>query len=188
MQLMEPKIRPWTVEEYHQAGKMGWFDGQRVQLVDGEVVVMSPQGFPHSYVVDVIAEKLKAAVGERFWVRSQLPLVLSDVSEPEPDISVIPGRRQDYAHHPTTAVLVIEVSDSTLYFDRKKKIRDYARAGLEHYWIVNLADRTIEVYEQPNRSADEATYARHRIVTANETIEFPEAPNARFNVIDLLPP
>jgi len=189
MHLEEPKTREWTAREYHQMGELGWFEGQRVQLVDGEVIIMSPQNFSHSVAVDRISRLLDRAVGDRYWVRSQLPLALSGNSEPEPDISVVGRRREDYSNHPTDAILVIEVSDSTLSFDRQQKMRDYARAGIPHYWIVNLTNRSVEVYAQPiaDVEAGGGSYASRAILMAEGTIEFPAPPHVRFSVSELLP-
>lgn len=189
MHLVEPKTRAWTAQEYHQMDELGWFEGQRVQLVDGEIIIMSPQNFSHSVAVDRISKLLDRAVGEQYWVRSQLPLVLSGNSEPEPDISVVSGKREDYTDHPTTAILVIEVSDSTLSFDRGQKCRDYARAGIAHYWIVNLTNRSIEVYSRSvaGTPSDDWTYDGPSIIHAGEPIAFPAPPHLRFDAGELLP-
>ena len=170
MQVAEPKLRQWTVGEYHKMADLGWFEGQRAELVEGEIVVLSPQKFGHGATADRVSELLKERLGAGFWVRMQLPLVLTDVSEPEPDASVVPGRREDYADHPNGASLVIEVSDTTLYFDRGKKMQMYARAGIPEYWVVNLQDEEVEVRKRPT-GGDEARYLDLEVYRRGDVIE-----------------
>src|SRR5437773_1769612 len=135
MQVAEPKVRLWTRTEYHQMADLGWFDGQRAELVEGEIVVLSPQKFGHGATTDRVTELLKALLGGEFWVRMQLPIAIGEISEPEPDVSVVPGKREDYTDHPKGASLIIEVSDTTLIYDRGKKLKLYAKAGVYEYWI-----------------------------------------------------
>ena len=122
---VEPRVRKWTKAEYYQMAELGWFRDQRAELVEGEIVVLSPQKFGHGAATDRVTELLRDAMGKKFWVRMQLPVDLGAVSEPEPDVSVVPGKREDYTAHPTTAALLVEVSDTTLAYDRKKKAADY---------------------------------------------------------------
>ena len=114
MQLLEPRTRRWTKTEYYQMGDLGWFRGQRVELIEGEIVVLSPQGFEHGASTDATGEALRNAFGTKAWVRTQLPIDLGEYSEPEADVSVVEGRRKDYKSHPKTALLVVEVSESSL--------------------------------------------------------------------------
>jgi len=174
MHLVEPKTRTWSREEYHQMGELGWFEGQRVELVEGEVVVMSPQHFGHSRTVDHIAKLFHAEIGDHFWVRSQLPLKLANGSEPEPDVSVVAGQAGDYSDHPTTAVLVIEVSDTTLAFDRTRKAKLYAAAGIPHYWIFNLATKNIEVLAEPDASSAEPKYLKSARLSLEDEVALAE--------------
>ena len=120
---------------------LGWFKGQRVELIEGEIVVLSPRKFAHGQVADRITELMRTAFGGEFWVRMQLPLDLGESSEPEPDVSVVLGRRESYSEHPHTAELVVEVSDTTLTYDRRDKASLYASAGIADYWIVDLVHR-----------------------------------------------
>lgn len=144
------ETRRWTREEFYRLADLGFFVGQKAERLEGQIVVQSPQNWPHSNGVCNAHETLHALMGDRFWVRMQLPLELGQESDPEPDVSVVPGRRQDYAGgHPTAAALVVEVSDSTLATDRGWKQRLYAAAGVPEYWIVNLPDGQLEVYRRP---------------------------------------
>ena len=147
-----PKRR-WSRDEYYQMGDMGWFQDQRVELIEGEVVIMSPQKWLHSATLVRTARALERAFGSGFWVRMQMPLALGPHSEPEPDVSVVRGAFEDYSDHPTAAVLVVEISQATLAFDRGEKASLYAKHGIQDYWIVNLIDRRLEVLRSPKSDA-----------------------------------
>src|SRR4051812_35216906 len=121
-----PQPRKWTRAEYYQLADLGFFQGQRAELIGGDIMVFSPQNWPHSSTTDRTAEVLRAVCGPNIWVRMQLPLQLGQSSDPESDISVVSGRREDYTNHPTTALLIVEVSDTTLAFDRRVKGSLYA--------------------------------------------------------------
>src|SRR5262245_10736836 len=129
--LAEPRTRRWTRAEYYRLADMGLFHGQRVELIEGELMVQSPQKAAHFTTTDRVAELLRQHFGSGFHVRMQGPLDLGPHSEPEPDVAVVAGRREDYAtNHPRTAVLIVEVCDTTLTSDRTRKASLYARAGL----------------------------------------------------------
>jgi Uma2 family endonuclease len=153
--LVEPTQRRWTRDEYYRMGELGWFIGQRAELIDGEIMVLSPQGPSHATSTDRVRRILERTLGEGVWVRMQLPVDFGSHSEPEPDVSVVAGSLEDYTSaHPTTALLIVEVSDSTLSYDRHRKARLYARAGIADYWIINLVGGQLEVrrYFVPNAS------------------------------------
>src|SRR3982751_4146374 len=105
MTLAEPPPRRWSFEEYHQMGEMGFFQGQRVELIAGEIVEMAPQGNFHSVAVGLCQRSMLALFGSTYWVREQLPMrFTAQHSEPEPDVSVVPGEPRDYLHgHPDKA-------------------------------------------------------------------------------------
>ncbi len=144
----EPTPRRWTREEYYRMGDLGFFHRQRVELIEGEIFVLSPQSWPHASTVDRVAGVLRRMLGTDFWVLTKFPLNLG-TSDPEPDVSVVLGRREDYNDHPTTAVLIVEVSESSLDYDRTRKASLYARAGIADYWIVNLVNNQLEVRRDP---------------------------------------
>jgi Uma2 family endonuclease len=146
----EPKSRRWTRDEYYKMGDEGLFRDQRVQLIEGEIVVMSPQKVSHYAAIDKCRQLLEKLLGDDFWIRTQGPLTLNPNSEPEPDVSVVTGTRDDYQDHPKTALLIVEVSQTALGFDRNEKASLYAKAGIADYWIVNLIDRQLEVFRNPN--------------------------------------
>lgn len=141
----------WTREEYERAVEAGAFEGWKIELVEGVLHDMTPQGTPHSSAVrKLLRELLRIVPGKGLEVQPQMPLAVSDDSLPEPDIAVVPEDPSDYAgFNPTEAVLVAEVSQTSLWYDRQVKSRTYAAAGIPEYWILNLAARELEVYREP---------------------------------------
>jgi Uma2 family endonuclease len=129
---------------------LGLFAGQKAELIDGEIMVMSPQRPVHYTTVDRAGDVLHDVVGTTAHVRIQGPIDLGPHSEPEPDVAVVKGKREDYSsQHPRTALLLVEVSDSTLQSDRTRKASLFARAGISDYWIVNLVHNQVEVFRDP---------------------------------------
>ncbi len=144
------KTRRWTKAEYYRLGELGFFHGQRVELVEGKLMVHSPQKSLHAGIIELLTEVLPPLMPPRHKLRIQLPLDLGQTSEPEPDCTIVLATsRQNLAGHPTSAVLVIEVADSSLSYDRRRKGSLYARAGIQDYWIINLVDNRVEVYRDP---------------------------------------
>ena len=139
-----PTRHHWSREQYERAIDAGVFEPEaKLELIGGEITEkMSPQNSPHSAAIGALQYALDEAFSEGYWVRVQLPLALSDDSEPEPDLAVVIGSWRDYIKaQPTAAVLVVEISDSTLEIDRGAKAGIYASAGVMEYWIVNFARR-----------------------------------------------
>jgi Uma2 family endonuclease len=170
-----------------RAGVLG--EDDRVQLVEGEIVEMAPQGPAHMTAIRLAEDALRTAFRPGFDVRSQGPLALSEVSEPEPDVAVVRGGPRDYARtHPATAVLVVEVADTTAEFDRARKGPMYARAGIPEYWIVDLNLATVDVYRQPETLPDgRATYRTHLRVGRDGEVSPLAAPGSPIPVRYLLP-
>ena len=143
------QFRPLRRAEYDQLVALGTFEGERIELIDGALRRMSPIGPPHTSTVDYLTELLVLALVGRARVRVQGSLAATELSEPEPDFCILP--LGDYhSAHPSRAHLVIEVSDSSLRYDREEKARLYAVCGVPEYWIVNLVDRVVEVHRQPS--------------------------------------
>jgi Uma2 family endonuclease len=190
MGVAEPRTRRWTRAEYYKMADMGLFEGQRVELIDGEIIEMSPQKGPHAQSIGLTSDELRAAFGRGHWVREQLPLALGLSSDPEPDVSVVRGTARDYPDHPTSALLVVEVSDSSLGFDRSEKASLYAQAGIAEYWVLNLVDRQLEVRRSPVTDTTQPHgfgYADMRVLKVGESISPLAAPQATIAVRDLLP-
>lgn len=143
------RLRRLTRAEYDRMVEVGLFDeDERVELLCGLLVAMSPQKPPHAGTVGWLTDILVRAVAGRAHVRCQLPLVLTDDSEPEPDLSVVPPG--DYRKaHPTQAWLIVEVADASADKDRRIKAAVYARAGVPEYWLVDLALRVVLVHRRP---------------------------------------
>ncbi|HEX5815056.1 MAG TPA: Uma2 family endonuclease, partial [Methylomirabilota bacterium] len=141
----------WRRVEYERLVDLGAFDREPVELLGGQLIVAEPKGSEHATAVDMADDALRAVLPPGWIVRVQNPIALDDESAPEPDIAVVRGIRADYRHaHPTRPALVIEVAESSLAFDRVEKGSLYARAGVVDYWIVNLVDRVLEVYRDPD--------------------------------------
>lgn len=185
------EIRRFTRIEYQQLIETIFQPGERLELIDGLLVLREPQYSPHAVGTQLVLRALDRAFGAGWNVRSQLPIALDDMSEPEPDAAVVPGDPRDYRDaHPERPVLIVEVSQSRLAFDRRDKASLYARAGITDYWVVNLVDRVLEVYREPV-AAPAAPYGfRYRSVTRLRppaTVTPLAAPSAAIPVADLLP-
>lgn len=164
--IAQPKVHQWTRHEYHRMVDMGLFEDRRVELIEGQVIDMAAMRSPHAVSVDLVDVALKAIFGSDYYIRQQKPFVVNDISEPEPDVAVIKGRIRDFANaHPAEAVLLVEVADSSVTYDRTVKQSLYASAGIADYWIVNLADRQLEVYRQPVAEPDAKYGFRYGVST-----------------------
>ena len=175
----------WTRERYDRAVEAGVFGpDDRLELIEGQLLAMTPQGSRHAAIVDQAGDVLRGVFGEGCRVRIQCPLAAGDDSEPEPDLAVVPGRARDYLDaHPTSALLVVEVSDDSLRRDRTVKQRLYARHGIPEYWIVALPDERVEVYRDPAATGYHTVLMRR----PGETIAPLARPEAAVAIGDLLP-
>lgn len=197
-------VRRWTKKEYHKLAELGFFDNMRVEFIDGEIIVNTDfeivrkgdeiimvMNNSHAVAIRLILAVLRKIFDENFLIDSQLPLNFGDEAEPEPDIAVILGSPRDFIEsHPQNASLIIEVSDTTLSYDRNRKASLYARFGIADYWIVNLKKRMLEIYRQPIEDEDAFYgFAFAEKFTFDETSKVsPLAkPDAKIKVADLLP-
>ena len=183
--------RKFSKDEYYRMAEMGFFNGQRVELIDGEVILMSPQEAGHATAVELVARILEKAFGEGYHVRDQKPLDLGEGHEPEPDAAVVIGSPRDYAQaHPKTAVLVVEVALSSVDYDRVVKGSLYAKSGIPEYWLLNLRDRRLEVFRELVPMPEQIFgfgYKSMRIYLPEETVSPLAKPDAQIKVADLLP-
>jgi Uma2 family endonuclease len=151
--LESPHRRRWTVEEYHQMAEAGILtEDDRVELIDGEVIQMSPIGPRHAASVATLTQRLLLALGERVVLFCQDPIYLRGDTEPQPDIALLRPPADRYWHHAPRAddvLLVVEVSDTSYSYDQRK-LRVYARAGIPEVWIVDLGRSVIEVHREPS--------------------------------------
>jgi Uma2 family endonuclease len=142
----------FTVEQYHRINETGVFGGDRTELLEGWVIGAAKQSPPEAAALSLLHDYVGAGLPSGWAVRIRSGVTTAD-SETEPDLAVVrgPGHRYLHAHpYPREVALVIEVAQGTVEADRAVKGRVYARAGIPVYWIVNLRDRQIEVYTQPN--------------------------------------
>lgn len=186
----EPIPRRWTREEVYRMAELGLFFAQRTELIEGEIMVFAQQKPEYYTTLDRVGEMLRHVFEDScFWVCTRMPLTLSFISEPEPDVSVVPGRREDYSDHPTTAVLIVEVSESSLSYDRTRKASLYARAGIADYWIVNLVNNQLEVYRDPRPDPSQHYghgYASMTTLVPPAVVNPLAAPQVSLAVADLL--
>ncbi len=186
-----PRAMTWTRKDYYRMLDAGLFKGKRVELLEGVIVAMPPMKSAHYTSVALVQGVLTAAFGTGHVVRAQAPLHLGPRSAPEPDIAVVPGTIRTWTTgHPTTALLIVEVSDTTLSYDRNRKGGLYARAGISDYWIVNLGRRILEVRRNPVPDASRRygyRYADLLILASTDHIVPLAAPQASVNVADMLP-
>lgn len=142
-----------TVQDYYRMAEVGVLaPDARVELIEGEIIDMAPAGSPHAGIVTRLHRRLHLAVGGTLIVRQQFPLHLDDYSEPEPDLVLVKRRSDDYVRsHPTPAdvLLVVEVSQSSLRFDRERKLALYARHGIPEYWIVDVVTPAVHIFHTP---------------------------------------
>lgn len=187
------KTRRWTRVEYERLVEQGVFrEDERLELLDGLLVVREPQGSRHGAAITAVQRVLARAFGDDHVIRPQLPVALDDNSEPEPDLVVVPGGPWDYLHgHPATPLLLVEIAETSLALDRRHKGGLYARAGIADYWIVNLVDAVLEVYREPGPAPTARfgwKYRSVQILPRDASMSPLAAPEARIAVADLLPP
>ena len=175
----------WTRREYENMVSGGVFHPEdKLELIDGEIYDVSPQSSRHATAIRLVEEALRRVYGRGFDVRVQLPTAIDSSSEPEPDVAVVEGSPRDYVDaHPSTALLIVEVADTSLAFDRTRKQASYARNGIPEHWIVNLVDGLLEVRREPERDA----YAEAFEVGRAESISPLSRPERSIAVRDLLP-
>lgn len=185
-----PRLHRWTADAYERLVAEGYFDGRRVELVGGEIIDMAGQRDEHAMGVSLADYALKAAFGTGFVVRVQLPLRAGEDSIPEPDVAVVRGPLRRVRRHPTTALLVVEVADTTLAFDREDKASLYASIAVRDYWVVNLVEGQVEVRRTPIRTPAARFgwgYRDTTVLRRPEVIVPLAARKARVKVADLLP-
>ena len=178
MEMIDPalwaseRLRPLKRSEYDRLAELGFFDDEKIELLNGMLVTVSPQGPEHAHGVRTLMALIIRGVGDRATVQCQLPLGAGDDSEPEPDVAVIPS--QDYSReHPTQALLVAEVSNSSLPKDRLLKAGLYARSGVPEYWIVNVPARCVEIYRNP-QDGEYTSVTTHGVGEVIRPLAFPD--------------
>lgn len=169
-----PTVHRFTRDEYYRMAEAGLFRDERVELLDGEIITMSPQLTSHAFTVNRLMYVLIAELGATALVRVQAPIVPNDWSEPEPDITVCQPDADGYKQaHPKAdqVLLVIEVADTSLAYDRTRKARAYAASHIPAYWIVNLIDRQVEVFTDPDPTTQ--SYRQQYYASVSDALPLP---------------
>jgi len=182
------ETRKFTVEEYYLMAEVGILHpDERVELICGEIVLMAPIGNPHATGVRRIERVFGRTAGDAVTISGQNPVLVGEYSNPQPDVAILRFRDDDYSGKPPSAedvLLVIEVSDSTLVYDRETKVNLYAQASVPESWIMNLVEDCIEAFTGPGPNG----YASHTVYRRGELIASSALPDIEFAVDDLLPP
>jgi len=142
----------WTVDRYHRAIAAGLFDDQPIELLRGELIVMPPEGEPHAYSNSEAGDYLREILGSRAKIREAHPITLPDNSEPVPDLAIVKPLGAVYRErhpHPDDIFWLIEFSNTTLNQDLREKRTLYAEVAIAEYWVVNLRDRELIVFRNP---------------------------------------
>ena len=193
--MVNTQIRQLTSVEYYQMMESGIIrEGERVELILGQIFTMAAKGTRHTLSTRKLFKQLLALIGDsrserlrqRADVQSQDPITLPNNSEPEPDLVIARLRSDDYVNsHPSPAdiILVIEVADSSIKFDRDTKAPLYAAAGISEYWIVNLIDNHLEIYRQPEGSM----YTSIQIITPPRSVSLPQFTDIMLDLNNFFP-
>jgi Uma2 family endonuclease len=184
---IEHSRRPFTVAEYDQMVATGILrDDDRVELIEGEIVEMSPIGSPHAACVRKLTVVLPRLLGGRTQISVQCPVAIPDWSEPNPDVTLLKPRSDFYASahpQPRDVQLLIEVADSTFAYDTKRKAPLYAKGGIREYWVIDLNTNRVLVYTRPR----DGQYNIVRAHNLGERFTSQRFPGIEFKVRDLLP-
>lgn len=176
--------RLWTRAEYEDLASQGFLQpDERLELIDGIIYSKSQQTPLDATGILFLIEALRSAFLSGHYVRTLLPLALGAYSQPAPDVAVVAGSWRDSVEHPTIAVLIGEVSDSTSCHDRERKKSLYARSAIPEYWILDVIGKQLEVYRNPG----EGGYQTRLILKAGDTIAPLASPSAIIAVADLIP-
>ena len=179
--------RSFTVDEYYRMAEAGIFaEDDRVELIEGRVITMSPIGSRHAACVKRINHSLSDQVGQKALISVQDPIHLDDYSEPEPDLALLRPRDDFYAqNHPTPSdvLLVVEVADTSVDYDRPIKVPLYAHAGIPAAWLVVLSSNTVEIYTRPV----DGEYREIRTAQPGETLTVQSIPGLEIPVDAILP-
>lgn len=187
----EPQPFRWTIAQYRELGKTGLFADQKTMLIDGEIFTMVLPAPPHDTALSLTAEVLRTMFPSGFYIRNQMGFDIGTRHDPGPDLAVVPGSIRDYATRtPTSAVLIVEIADSSLFLDTTTKAELYATAGVPDYWVVDVDHRQLHVFRDPVPlpAGLGATAYRTRLRFApTDTVSPLAAPAVTVQVGDLLP-
>ena len=183
----------FTRGQYRALAEHGFFDGRRVMLVHGEVLEMAAMKEPHACGVSTAANVLRVVFGPGFYVREEKPLDVNGTDDPDPDVVVVPGSPRDYWHLPTApsaplALVVVEVADTTLFYDTTTKAELYATAAIADYWVLDVENHRLLVFRDPRPiPAGGQGYRTCLRLVSGETISLLAVPNTPIQVADFFP-
>ena len=182
-------IKYWSVEDYHKLSNFGLLtSNEPTELICGQIVIMAAKGMPHVISLQLLALRLDDFLRDKpFFARTQDPVQLDDSSEPEPDLVVVKGDILTYATHhpyPEDIQLIVEIADTTLVKDCDVKDKLYARANIAEYWVVDLRDRQLHIFQQPTPEG----YNSHLILKENNSISPLAFPELTVEIASILPP
>lgn len=180
-----PQPVRFTVQDYQRLVALGFLgEDDHIELIRGELIQMAAKGTAHETCITRLLRVLPLILGNRATLRCQSPITLAFDGEPEPDFAIVKNRDDDYeSAHPTPAetLLVMEVADSSLEYDRTVKLSLYAEAGIRDYWLFNLVDRYLETYsELAEVVPGQFGYLTRRIVPRQEAIALPPFPQEKL--------
>lgn len=186
-------VKKFTIKDYHRLTELGFFQvDDKVELIRGEIIEMAAKGTPHSVCETRLERELYKLIGERATLRGQQPIILSSYSEPEPDRVIVRNREDDYlsSHpNPEDILLLIEIADSSLNYDKQVKISVYAENNIVDYWIFNLIEYCLECYSEPYQNLQgEFGYRRKLIYLPNESVPLSCFPDLTLDLSRVFPP
>lgn len=184
-----PRAKRWTNAEFECMISVGLFAGAHAELIDGEIIEMSPMMEPHALALMKMQDECYRVFSlQEFGIRNQSPFFTGEGYRPEPDIAIVRRAELTGAAPPSSALLIVEISDATLRYDREDKASLYARAGIADYWIVNVGERVLEVRRAPRVDATARfgfDYGSLQTLEIGESIAPLAAPNSAIAVADL---
>lgn len=187
------RLRRFSLAEYQHLIELGIFDeDERIELLDGLLVEMSPINPRHAVCVDKLGGLMNHLLYKKAWIRVQAPVTLEGyASQPQPDVTIAllqPTVYEERHVNASETLLLIEVADSSLHTDQTDKLKLYASAGISEYWIVNLIDNQLEIYQEPYLSANgEGIYKLKRTYTRDETVALQAFPECQIDLNEILP-
>ncbi|GAB4345639.1 MAG: Uma2 family endonuclease [Cyanophyceae cyanobacterium] len=193
----ELTLAPWTVEDYHRMIAAGILDDRAVELLEGQIYAMVPEGPEHAYSEQTLADRFRQLLRDHACIREDKPITLTNIdSEPEPDIAIARGTPLDYLRrHPSAAdlLLIVEIANTTLRTDLTRKRDLYARASIPEYWVVDLQNRRLEIFRNP----DGTTYRDRQTIAGSDSNSSRETdraiaplafPDIAIALAEILPP
>lgn len=177
----------FTAEDFYRLYEIGLLDAKdRIELLNGELIIMHAIGYRHAQAVTNLNYELGEQARRRYMISPQNPVELERYSAPQPDLVLVPMTRRHARRHPTPeeVFLIIEVSDSSLQYDREEKRRAYAATGICEFWLLNLEDDVLEIYRQP----EGPTYREQITIPADGTASPLAFPDVTIVLSEIIPP